>query len=178
MMAKEQSNTTNIIEYFKGLPPIYPAVMHKLSVMLSAHLERQRPIYNAEIDESAAELKFNPVFRFSPYSTKLICDRVDITTHPSATLQQFRNELNWMHYGVGFLIIGYKTGIVSYSSCFRVHQRLYLTSLQNTLPIPSYEGDIEPVRYWWSPGIKVPYCLAGTLFICFYFLFYFCVLVI
>eukprot|EP00026_Physarum_polycephalum_P018680 Phypoly_transcript_20352.p1 GENE.Phypoly_transcript_20352~~Phypoly_transcript_20352.p1 ORF type:complete len:126 (+),score=12.11 Phypoly_transcript_20352:290-667(+) len=46
---------------------------------------------------------------------------------------------------------------------FPLHQRLYLSSLQNTLPIPSYEGDIEPVRYWWSPGIQVPYCLAEIL---------------
>ena len=132
--------------------------------IFAAHLERQRPIYNADIDETAGSgLKFNPVFRFSPYSTKLICDKEDITTPPCVVLQQHRGEMNWMHYGVGFLVIGYKTGVVSYASCFRVHHRLYLTSLQNTLPIPSYQGDIHPIRYWWSPGIKVPYSLSGII---------------
>lgn len=123
-------------------------------------MERQRPVYNATIPGSAP-LKCNPVLRFSSHSSKLLCDKTNIITPPSASVSQCRADLNWVHQAAGFLIIGYKNGLVSYASCFRVHQRLYLTSLQNTLPIPSYQGDLQPVKYWWSPAIQVPYNLSG-----------------
>lgn len=127
-------------------------------------MERQRPIYNPLIPDNAP-LKCNPVFRFSSHSGRLLCDKTDIITPPSASVSKCRSDLNWIQTAVGVLVIGYKNGLVSYASCFRVHQRLYLTSLQNTLPIPSYEGDLHPIKFWWSPSIQVPFNLSGSSFL-------------